>query len=39
MNFNKEIENTEVPTEAIELKNTIIVLKNTLKGFNSRLDE
>ena len=29
----------KAPTEVTELKNTTPELKNTIKGFNSRLDE
>ena len=36
----KEMENIrKYQIEVTELKNTIIKLKNTLEGFNSRLDE
>ena len=38
--FTKKIENIiKYQTEVTELKNIIIRLKNTLEGFNSRLDE
>lgn len=39
-NFNKEIENVrKQQTVGTEKKNTITQLKNTLEGFNIRLDE
>lgn len=39
-NLNKEIQNTKKhPAEFIELKNTIIELKNSIEGFSIRLDE
>ena len=39
-NFNKEIKHMrKYQVEVTELRNTIIVLKNTVKSFNSRLDE
>ena len=39
-NFNRERENIgKVSTEITELKNIKIELKNSLEGFNSRLDK